>query len=406
MNLSLCGLGLLFLLSAAAEFASGESSVDGIIEISHATGINGAQDYAYARVEPTLRWSKGNLSSHAELRYEFDLFDNLEPGRPGEENRATFTRRLREGDKHTLSVREMFVDYQSANFSLRVGKQQVVWGEADGLKLLDVLNPQSFTELAFADFDQSRIPLWAANLTWYLGRTSVQLVWQPDSTSHDWVADGGVYALPISEDVRRADAPSGNDVAIRTSFDGNGWNASAYAARRHHDQAVEDLVRGARFPRETLLGVSGSLVVDDLVLRIEARHSNNRTWREENSLQTLVDKTFSALIGVDWTLDSQTWLSIQLLATDAPDSRQETLLEDAVTLTMNRTWNHNKGMVELQAVMDTNYRAGFTRASITYDLSTRFQLMLRYTDIFSERVSALSGLEQTDHMLVGVRVSI
>ena len=56
-------------------------------------------------------------------------------------------------------LREFYTDFFIGNTSLRIGKQQVVWGQTDGLKVLDVINPQSFQEFILDDFESSRIPL-------------------------------------------------------------------------------------------------------------------------------------------------------------------------------------------------------------------------------------------------------
>lgn len=57
-------------------------------------------------------------------------------------------------------LRELYVDTYANDWSFRIGKQQVVWGTADGIKLLDIINPTDFTEMAQNVMDESRIPVW------------------------------------------------------------------------------------------------------------------------------------------------------------------------------------------------------------------------------------------------------
>ena len=61
-----------------------------------------------------------------------------------------------------------------------LGRQQNVWGKADGLKVLDLVNPQDFRELILDDFDDSRIPLWAVNAEIPVAEVVVPLVWIPE----------------------------------------------------------------------------------------------------------------------------------------------------------------------------------------------------------------------------------
>ena len=60
-------------------------------------------------------------------------------------------------------LREAYVDAEVNDYSLRVGKQQVVWGTADGMKLLDAINPTDYTEMAQNQMEDSRIPVWMIN---------------------------------------------------------------------------------------------------------------------------------------------------------------------------------------------------------------------------------------------------
>jgi len=60
-------------------------------------------------------------------------------------------------------LREAYVDSQVGDWSLRTGKQQVVWGTADGMKLLDMINPTDYSEMAQNQMEDSRIPVWMVN---------------------------------------------------------------------------------------------------------------------------------------------------------------------------------------------------------------------------------------------------
>jgi len=61
------------------------------------------------------------------------------------------------------ALREAYVDTQQGDWSIRAGKQQVVWGTADGMKLLDMINPTDYSEMAQNQMEDSRIPVWMLN---------------------------------------------------------------------------------------------------------------------------------------------------------------------------------------------------------------------------------------------------
>jgi len=62
------------------------------------------------------------------------------------------------------NLRELYVDMSGGDWEARVGKQQVVWGTADGMKLLDIINPTDYAEMAQDQMEDARLPVWALNL--------------------------------------------------------------------------------------------------------------------------------------------------------------------------------------------------------------------------------------------------
>jgi hypothetical protein len=74
-------------------------------------------------------------------------------------------------------LRELYVDTMVGDTEVRVGKQQVVWGTADGIKLLDIINPTDYREFAQNTMEDSRIPVWMIKTDTYVGDTgSLQFV--------------------------------------------------------------------------------------------------------------------------------------------------------------------------------------------------------------------------------------
>lgn len=65
--------------------------------------------------------------------------------------------------KEEYKVREAFVEFIMPPFTLRLGRQQVVWGETDNFRALDVINPLDLTWHGSREsWEDIRIPLWMA----------------------------------------------------------------------------------------------------------------------------------------------------------------------------------------------------------------------------------------------------
>ncbi len=65
-------------------------------------------------------------------------------------------------------LRELYVDTTIGDWDARIGKQQVVWGTADGIKLLDIINPTDWSEFNQNTMADARVPIWMINAEKYL----------------------------------------------------------------------------------------------------------------------------------------------------------------------------------------------------------------------------------------------
>ena len=68
-------------------------------------------------------------------------------------------------------LRELYLDSSLGPLDIRLGKQQEVWGTADGIKLLDMINPTDYREFNQNTMADARIPVWMLKVSHVVGRT-------------------------------------------------------------------------------------------------------------------------------------------------------------------------------------------------------------------------------------------
>jgi len=81
-------------------------------------------------------------------------------------------------------LREVYVDAEINGVDIRFGKQQVVWGTADGMKLLDAINPTDYSEMAQNQMEDSRIPVWMLNAEADTSKGNWQFIVSEGKSSH------------------------------------------------------------------------------------------------------------------------------------------------------------------------------------------------------------------------------
>lgn len=107
-------------------------------------------------------------------------------------------------------LRELYVDiYPTDWWSLRLGKQQVAWGESANARLLDVINPVNSTWhlSVFEDYEDQRIPYWMGKTLFDIPPINasiegvfVPLVGPPEDRVTTPLTFVGAWGLPVNQE--------------------------------------------------------------------------------------------------------------------------------------------------------------------------------------------------------------
>ena len=157
-------IALAAVFSASTAFAEAEVTGKIVHESAKFTtsgttiGAAAAQNKDYFKQETSARifidGDAEDLQDGATYHVELQAFKDGKAGANFDGNEA---------DTQRDALREAYVDGTVNDWSIRAGKQQVVWGTADGMKLLDAINPTDFSEMAQNQMEDSRIPVWMIN---------------------------------------------------------------------------------------------------------------------------------------------------------------------------------------------------------------------------------------------------
>jgi hypothetical protein len=83
-------------------------------------------------------------------------------------------------DSNVAEVREFYLDMYYPKADIRLGRQFVVWGVLEGLRITDEVNPIDFRELILPDLLDYRIPQWTLRADYYGEHTNYEFLWIPD----------------------------------------------------------------------------------------------------------------------------------------------------------------------------------------------------------------------------------
>lgn len=108
-----------------------------------------------------------------------------------------------EKDSPVAEIRELYLDLYFDRLDLRIGKQFVVWGVLEGIRITDEVNPLDFRELILPDLLDYRVPLWTVRMDYFGDSSDWQLIWIPEVKFHKPAPRGSEWEL--LQDIRAED---------------------------------------------------------------------------------------------------------------------------------------------------------------------------------------------------------
>jgi hypothetical protein len=96
-------------------------------------------------------------------------------------------------------VKELYVDINTPALDIRIGKQMIVWGEIDGFRLLDLVNPFDLREFILDDYEDSRIAQWSIDAKWRFMPSKpdqfLEFVFIPDFEANQLMREGSQWEV-------------------------------------------------------------------------------------------------------------------------------------------------------------------------------------------------------------------
>lgn len=339
----------------------------------------------------------------------------------------------RYASQHAMAeLRELYWTFGDATF-WKIGKQQVVWGEADGLKLLDVVNPQSYREFILDDVEDSRIPLWMVKAEVSVFEDSqLQLLWVPDSTTHDLAPQSSPFAftspllVPVPSgnskvDLRSSGAPNrlflDSDVGGRLSTFTNGWDMTFNYLYHYVDEPVfrtglssGGVVTEGEYERSHLLGGSASSVFGNWTVRTELAYEKDRYHRTKQVFPGVVQADqFGSVIGFDyqgWTdqLISFQWFQTTIL--DNTDQLQKERTEDTVSLLWDISFMNETLKLRFLNLYSVDHDDGLLRPKLTYNLLSNLDVILSLDKFYGDSDGVYGQFDENDRVSIGFELGL
>ncbi len=309
-------------------------------------------------------------------------------------------------DSLDFRLREIYLDMYFSNVDIRIGKQQIVWGKADGVFITDIVSPLNLTEFLLPDFDEIRTGIISAKFDYYVGNSTFEAIWIPQFTPTERPAQGSIWYIqpdfpaPPTFDWSKSEInPSleNSEIFLKYSFMGSAIDFDIMGGYTWDDNPamhVQKVIDPTTQPpsltglyitpehhRLYLTGGSFSTEIKGVILRGEAAYYDGKYFQTEDPLATdaLIQKNYlNYVVGLDFSI-GDVKLSGQFI--------QKYILDWETGMTEDETNNMATFLAHYDALRETLHLELFSyigltdgdaliRPKITYDFEDSFSILL------------------------------
>ncbi len=338
-------------------------------------------------------------------------------------------------DSLNIGLREIYMDMYFDNFDLRIGKQQVVWGKADGVFITDIVSPLNLSEFLLPDFDEIRTGVIATKLNYYIGNSSLEAIWIPQFTptirpneNSIWYMQPAFPAPPTFNWSKSSIKPSleNSELFLKysamTSFidfeimGGYTWDDNPSM----HIKKIVDMSTGSpvltgleitpQHHRLTVGGASFSVGIKGIVVRGEGAYYNGKYFQTADPLaqDALVQKNYlNYVAGIDFNIANVKFSTqfIQKYILDHEDLMDENQTHNTATFMARYDLMRETLHLELFSYIGLDDEDALIRPKITYDFDDSFSILLGGNIFIGDRAGQFGQYQDNSMIYTKIKIN-
>lgn len=297
-----------------------------------------------------------------------------------------------------IRLREAYFDHQEQHWGLRVGRQLVIWGAADGVRITDLLSPMDMSEFLTQDYDDIRMPINAFRFSLFNETMRLEAIVVPTfegfrlpvSTKNPWSlfpSNGSDFiwkdegkpafkAANIEYGGRWSVTLPGIDFSLAALHT---WNKMPILEL--HPISAKEVHVLPHYHRMGVLGGDCSIPLGQLVLRGEAAFNIDKYFAYREGTSQHGFNTLHWLVGADWYAPNEWMLSGQF-SMENIFKYEEILAQKnhSALLTLNISKKLFGSTLQLSdfTYIDLTGKGWLSRFTIDYALSDQVHLLAGY----------------------------
>lgn len=301
-----------------------------------------------------------------------------------------------------FELREAYLDHREEHWGFRLGRQLVIWGVADGVRITDLVSPMDMTEFLAQDYDDIRMPVNALRFFVFNEKMKLELLAVPTfegyklptNTENPWSVlpkNIAQFLVWTAEGSRPKLRFSNTEYGGRLSFTLPGLDFSLAALHTWNKMPVITyrpsgihIVVSPQYYRMGFFGGDISKPLGQFVLRGEAAFNMGKHFSYKPEAEVMEQKGFNTvnyLIGVDWYAPSE-WTVMAQFSSESIFGYESHIAQpqhnSLLTLNVSKKLLGSTLQLSNFTYLDLNHKSWFSRFTSSYALNDYIQLLAGY----------------------------
>jgi len=322
---------------------------------------------------------------------------------------------LLDDDEQELEFDELYLQGSLTDiFDVKIGRQVVVWGKADNLRVTDILNPLDNRATGLVDIKYKRLPVTMSKFDYYTGDWNLSaIIINEVRFDKNPVYNSDFYPgtePAVEEKIPTNFALDTQQYAMALNGIFSGWDLSFYQAwvydRRAHLSQTNDTAERLH-NRVSMSGLAGNFALGNWLLKAEG------AWWNGLEYGATQDEEFNRLdlmAGVEYMGFSETAISVEFLnehivdfdtrLEGSPDCAEDNIQKTAIMI--SRDFANDTNQVKLLCTFFGNHGEGgaFERLQIEHDLSDYITLTAGVIIYQAGDLYAFSDIDNNDRIFL------
>lgn len=230
--------------------------------------------------------------------------------------REEFTSQVLDEYVQELEIGEMWLaGTLTPSLDLKIGRQIVVWGKSDNIRVTDILNPLDGREPGLVDIRDLRLPVVMTKMDYYWGSWSTSALLIHETRFNKEPVFGNDFyggSAPAVPHDKPSTSLQNQEYALAVNGVFRGWDIAFYGAQVFDDYSHQEQTdQGARrcHSRLAMAGTAMNFVWGNFLLKSEAAYLHGLEYSTDVGKKSRLD----FLLGTEYTGLGETVLAVEVV---------------------------------------------------------------------------------------------